>query len=136
MRIIDMNIWTNGCFDILHIGHVAMLEYAASLGDTLVVGIDTDSRVKKAKGEARPINCSQDRKKFLEAIRFVDKVVEFETDEELRQHLIDNKIDIMVVGSDWKEKRVIGQEVVKNVEFFDRIGNHSTTRIISGNLRG
>ena len=66
----------------------------------------------------------------------MDKVVEFETDEELRQHLIDNKIDIMVVGSDWKEKRVIGQEVVKNVEFFDRIGNHSTTRIISGNLRG
>ena len=129
-------IWTNGCFDILHIGHIAMLEYAASLGDKLVVGVDTDERVKRSKGESRPINCTEDRKKFLKAIRFVDKVVEFNSDEELTQHLIDNEIDVMVVGSDWKEKRIIGQEVVKNIEFFDRIGNHSTTRIISGNLRG
>ena len=129
-------IWTNGCFDILHIGHIAMLEYAASLGDKLVVGVDTDKRVKRSKGESRPINCTEDRKKFLKAIRFVDKVVEFNSDEELTQHLIDNEIDVMVVGSDWKEKRIIGQEVVKNIEFFDRIGNHSTTRIISGNLRG
>ena len=66
----------------------------------------------------------------------MDKVVEFNSDEELTQHLIDNEIDVMVVGSDWKEKRIIGQEVVKNIKFFDRIGNHSTTRIISGNLRG
>ena len=65
-------VWTNGCFDILHIGHLKMLEYAKSKGDYLVVGIDTDARVKQLKGEDRPFNNEDDRKNFLLSIKFVD----------------------------------------------------------------
>tara|TARA_B100000700_G_scaffold163603_1_gene181073 strand:- start:448 stop:852 length:405 start_codon:yes stop_codon:yes gene_type:complete len=126
-------IWTNGCFDILHRGHVELFKFCKSQGDYLVVGIDTDSRVKESKGPSRPFNSQEDRKFFLEAIKYIDKVVLFSTDNELRQRLAESNVDTMIVGSDWKGKRVVGQEKVNKVLFFDRIGTYSTTSILEAN---
>ena len=126
-------IWTNGCFDILHRGHVELFKFCKSQGDYLVVGIDTDSRVKESKGPSRPFNSQEDRKFFLEAIKYIDKVVLFSTDNELRQRLAESNVDTMIVGSDWKGKRVVGQEKVNKVLFFDRIGTYSTTNILEAN---
>ena len=126
-------IWTNGCFDILHRGHVELFKFCKSQGDYLVVGIDTDNRVKESKGPSRPFNNQQDRKFFLEAIKYIDKVVLFSTDKELGQRLVENNVDAMIVGSDWKGKIVVGQEKVNKVLFFDRIGTYSTTNILEAN---
>ena len=123
-------IWVNGCFDILHRGHVEMLKYAKSLGDYLIVGIDADHRVSSSKGESRPFNKQEDRKFMLESISFVDRVVIFETSSELRGMIHHFQPDTMVVGSDWKGKEVIGSEYSKNVRFFNHIGDYSTTKIL------
>ncbi len=123
-------VWTNGCFDVLHRGHVEMLKYAKSLGDYLIVGIDADWRVSNSKGDNRPFNKQEDRKYLLESIRYVDKVVVFETSSELRGIINYFKPAIMVVGSDYKGKKVIGSEYAKEVKFFDRIKHYSTTKIL------
>ena len=128
------NVWTNGCFDIMHRGHIELLKHARSLGDTLVVGIDTDERVRVAKGPSRPYNTLEDRKYFLESIRYVDKVVCYGTDEELESFLVSNNIDIMVIGADWKGKPVVGKKLVKKLFFYDKIGIYSTTSILSAGL--
>ena len=127
------DIWTNGCFDILHRGHVELFKFCKSQGDYLVVGIDTDTRVKESKGPSRPFNSQEDRKFFLEAIKYIDKVVLFSTDNELGQRLVENNVDTMIVGSDWEGKIVVGQEKVNKVLFFDRIGTYSTTNILEAN---
>lgn len=123
-------IWVNGCFDVLHRGHLEMLKYAKSLGDYLIVGIDADWRVSNAKGDSRPFNNQQDRKFLLESIKFVDKVIIFETDPELRGLIYSLSPITMVIGSDYKDKDVIGSEYAKKVVFFDRIGFYSTTKIL------
>jgi|TARA_R110002020_G_scaffold279548_1_gene495238 rfaE bifunctional protein nucleotidyltransferase chain/domain len=130
-----LNVWVNGCFDILHRGHIELLKFAKSQGDTLTVGIDTDKRVKESKGDKRPFNNAEDRKMFLESIKYVDKVVTYGSDKCLEQHLMNNKIDVMVVGSDWKGKRIVGEKLLKKVIFFDRIGTYSTTRILENEIR-
>ena len=76
-------IWVNGTFDVMHVGHIKLLEYAKSLGDYLVVGIDRDERVKEKKGESRPINPCELRMVFLKSISYVDKVVSFGSDDDL-----------------------------------------------------
>jgi len=129
-----INIWVNGCFDVLHRGHIELLQFAKSLGTKLVVGIDTDERVKSAKGSNRPFNNLADRKFFLEAIGCIDEVVCYGTDIELKNQLVKNNIDIMVIGSDWKNKPVVGKKLVKKVVFFDRIGEYSTTRILNNEI--
>jgi rfaE bifunctional protein nucleotidyltransferase chain/domain len=126
-------IWTNGCFDILHRGHIELFKFCKSQGDYLVVGIDTDKRVKENKGPDRPFNKEEDRSFFLESIKYIDKVVMFSSDEELGQRLVENGVDIMIVGSDWQGKRVVGEEKVNKVLFFDRIGTYSTTNILEAN---
>ena len=123
-------VWTNGCFDIVHRGHIELFKYAKSLGDKLVVGIDSDKKVKLDKGQDRPINCVEDRKFILESIRHVDKVLIFESTSELENLIKSTKPDIMVIGSDWKNKPVIGQKYTKKLLFFDRIGSYSTTEIL------
>ena len=123
-------IWVNGCFDILHRGHIEMFKYAKSLGDRLVVGIDTDRRVEDAKGYGRPFNNLQDRIFTLDAIRYIDRVVSFDSDDELRGLIKLYEPEAMVVGSDWQGKKVIGQEHAKEVKFFSRIGDYSTTKIL------
>lgn len=120
----------NGTFDILHRGHLQMLEYARSLGDQLLVVIDTDRRVKELKGQTRPINNQDDRKYMLESLKFVDAVTFFDSKEELEQILKNYEPDVMVKGSDWKGKSTTAGQFCKKVIYYDRVGEYSTTRTI------
>ena len=124
-------IWINGCFDVMHRGHIELFKYAKSVGDFVVVGIDSDNRVRSLKGEARPINKEEDRKFLLESIRYIDKVVVFDDEKELRMLISLHKPDAMVIGSDYKNKKIIGKENAKKVIFFDRIDGYSTTKTIN-----
>lgn len=125
-----MNIFVNGTFDILHRGHLELLNYAKSLGDFLLVGIDSDLRVKEKKGSSRPIHNQEERKFFLENLKAVDAVDIFSNDDELKNMIRSFKPDIMVVGSDWKGKSVIGSYYAAKLIFFDRIGDYATTKTI------
>ena len=123
-------IWVNGCFDVLHRGHIELFKYARSLGTKLVVGVDTDSRVKAAKGESRPYNSLDDRVHVLHAIRYIDQVVSFDTDKQLEHYIVLCNPAIMVVGSDWEGKKVIGSQYVPEIKYFERIEGYSTTHIL------
>ena len=124
--------FVNGCFDVLHPGHIELLKYARSLGDYLIVAIDSDRKVAEMKGPERPIFSQHDRSIMLSAIRHVDVVHVFDTKEELEDLLESISPDIMVVGSDWKGKEVVGSQYAKSVRFFDRLGDYSTTKTIQG----
>jgi len=119
------NVFTNGCFDILHPGHIALFEYAASWGDRLIVGIDSDSRMEETKRV--PIYNQEERKLMLNSIRYIDVVHIFNTERELSHLVLASKADIMVVGSDWENKKIIGSEYVKQVKYFERDERYSTT---------
>lgn len=124
--------FVNGCFDVLHPGHIELLKYARSFGDHLVVAIDSDRRVAEMKGFDRPIFSQHDRLNMISAIRYVDDVHVFDTKEELENLLEFISPDIMVVGSDWKGKEVVGSQYAKEVQFFDRLRDYSTTKTIQG----
>ena len=124
------SIFVNGTFDILHPGHIQLLNYAKSLGDTLTVGIDSDRRVREKKGYARPVYNVGDRAYMLQNLKAVDYVVIFDSDEELERCIKPVKPDIMVVGSDWKGKSVIGSMYSAELRFFDRIEEYATTKTI------
>ena len=123
-------IFTNGCFDILHPGHMRLLKFAKSHGSTLIVGIDSDVRIKAIKGNNRPINNQDFRKEMLLSIRYVDDVIIFNSDLELKSLIKEINPSIMIIGSDWKNKSIIGSEFVKKIIFFDRIENYASTTII------
>jgi rfaE bifunctional protein nucleotidyltransferase chain/domain len=123
-------IWTNGCFDILHTGHIELLKFAKSKGDFLFVGIDSDKRVKNLKGEKRPINSQWDRKKMLESIKYVDKVFIFDDEHSMEEILIDNKIDLIVIGDEYTDKKVTGSRFCE-ISFFKKIPGKSTTNLIN-----
>ena len=125
-----MKIWTNGCFDILHKGHIELFRYAKSLGDDLVVGIDTDEKVKLDKGKDRPINNLQDRMYMLQSIKYIDKVIPFDSTEDLSNTIKWYRPNIMVIGSDWRGKEVIGEMFADKLIFFDRVGDYSSTKIL------
>ena len=125
-------IFVNGCFDVLHPGHIQLFQYAKSLGDYLIVAIDSDEKVSQMKGKDRPIFCQEDRVKTLEAIRYIDVVHIFNSKEELEDLIKTINPDIMIVGSDWKGKEVVGGQYAKTVRFFDRVGEYSTTRTLQG----
>lgn len=116
----------NGTFDILHAGHVELLDFAKTQGDYLIVAIDADNRVQKLKGFSRPINNQTDRQHMLEGLKAVNEVKIFNSDDELIEIIKD--CDIMVKGSDYRDKPVIGEALVE-VIFYDRT-EHSTTKII------
>lgn len=122
-------IFVNGTFDILHPGHVQLLNYARSLGDSLIVAIDSDRRVRELKGASRPINSEDDRKLMLESLRSVDTVWFFDSDQEL-EDICRLYNPVMVKGSDYKGKHIIGQQYCKEIVFYDRIEPYSTTRAI------
>ena len=127
----DLNqeiVWTNGVFDILHPGHVALLRYANSLGKKLIVGINSDKSVKKLKGDTRPINDENIRKNMLESLPWIDKVIIF--NEETPKEVI-NKIkpDIIVKGGDYTVETTVGNDVAK-VVIFPTVNGLSTTDII------
>ena len=124
------SIFVNGTFDILHPGHIQLLNYAKSLGGTLTVGIDSDRRVKEKKGYARPVYNVGDRAYMLQNLKAVDYVVIFDSDEELERCIKTVKPDIMAVGSDWKGKSVIGSMYSAELRFFDRIEEYATTKTI------
>jgi D-beta-D-heptose 7-phosphate kinase/D-beta-D-heptose 1-phosphate adenosyltransferase len=121
-------VFVNGTFDILHVGHVALLDYAKSLGDQLVVGIDSDDRVRLLKGSDRPINSQLERGTLLAALKSVDEVFVFDTDDELRSLI--QACDVMVKGSDYRDKPIVGQEICKQIVFFERLNGYSTTNKI------
>ena len=125
----NKKIIVNGTFDLLHVGHIELLEYAKSLGDQLLVCIDSDSRVKELKGESRPINTQDDRIKMLNALRCVDMVQVFDTKEKLIEQIELYQPDIMVKGSDYNGRSVVGEALCKQVIYYDRT-EHSTTKTI------
>ena len=125
-----MKVFVNGTFDLLHRGHIELLNYAKSLGEYVCVGIDTDDRVKQMKGPTRPIHNQEERKFFLENLKAVDEVRFFSNDAELEGLVKSFKPDIMIVGSDWKDKSVIGSYWAAELIFFDRIGDYATTKTI------
>ena len=122
-------IFVNGTFDILHPGHVQLLNYARSLGDSLLVAIDGDQRVQELKGSGRPINSEDDRKLMLESLRSVDSVWIFNSDQEL-EDICRLYNPVMVKGSDYKGRHIIGHQYCKEIVFYDRIEPYSTTRSI------
>ena len=128
-----MNIWVNGCFDILHTGHLDLLYYAKNYGDEpnhLTVGIDSDKRVKMLKGDKRPINDQFERARMLSAIRWVDSVVIFNSDDEMRDFIKKFEIDYMVIGDQYKDKVVIGAECAKFGVIYFPTDQRSSTNII------
>ena len=124
------SVFVNGTFDILHLGHLALLNYAKSLGDKLFVAIDSDERIKQLKGPTRPIYDKFQRKTMLLNLKAVDEVEVFSSDEELEMWIKQINPSIMVVGSDWRNKAVIGSQFAKRLEFFERIDEYSSTKII------
>lgn len=126
-------VFTNGCFDLLHLGHYTYLEQAKSLGDFLVVGLNSDSSVKGLKGESRPINDEHTRAVALSSLRYVDMVVVF--DEPTPQHLIEALTpDILVKGGDYKATEIVGADWVVlhggKVMTLPFVEGHSSSAII------
>jgi len=124
-----IKVWVNGTFDVLHIGHIKLLEFANQFGEVRV-GIDTDERVKQLKGELRPINNIKDRIDFMNSIKYVHSSVYFSTEEELCDRIKEWESEIIIIGDDYKDKKVIGSHLVKEIIFFDKINGHSSTKII------
>lgn len=131
-------VFTNGCFDILHSGHVQYLNHAKKLGEILFVGLNSDKSVKALKGEERPLNQEGDRKYILENLKAVDFVEIF--DEETPYNLIKEVMpDILVKGGDWQPKDIVGSDIVLSnngqVMSLDFKDGYSTTGLIN-NIRG
>lgn len=122
-------IFVNGTFDILHRGHIEMLQYAKSLGDHLLVAIDSDSLVKELKGPIRPINNQSDRQFMMLSLGCVDACKIFTSQEELEKIIEIYQPDIMVKGSDYQNKPIVGAQHCKEIRFYEHTG-HSTTNII------
>ena len=126
-------VFTNGCFDLLHLGHVDYLENARNLGDKLVLGLNTDSSVSRFKGPERPLQDQNSRARVLAALEFVDLVVFFDEDTplDLISQLLPN---ILVKGSDYLAENIVGADVVKKnggvVKTIDFVPGYSTTRIV------
>lgn len=126
-------VFTNGCFDIIHLGHIRYLNEAKRLGDFLIVAINSDSSVKKIKGEKRPIIDERARAEIISALEFVDMVIIFS--EETPYRLIKEiQPDILVKGGDWKEEEIVGADIVKErggrVLTIPYVSGYSTTSII------
>jgi D-beta-D-heptose 7-phosphate kinase/D-beta-D-heptose 1-phosphate adenosyltransferase len=123
-------VWVNGCFDVLHLGHLKLLEFAKNQGDLLYVGLDADHRIKEAKGKDRPYNNWETRCEMMRAIRWVDDVSMFDTDYQLERLIEKYKPYTMVIGEEYKEKRIIGSQFCEKITFFPNYNNLSTTNFI------
>lgn len=126
-------VFTNGCFDILHRGHIEYLAQAAALGSKLIIGLNTDSSVKRLKGENRPVNDQESRALLLSSLIFTDKVIFFDEDTPL-ELIRFVQPDILVKGSDYKPENIVGYEIVKakggKIVTFDLVQGFSTTSIL------
>ena len=123
-------VFVNGTFDILHPGHVKLLQYAKSLGYHLCVAIDTDRRVRLLKGAGRPFFNQTDRLFMLQSLNCVDTTMLFDTDQELVDCIQQYQPDIMVKGGDYRGRPIVGEEFVPCIEFFERIDEYSSTKAI------
>ena len=124
-------VMVNGTFDVLHPGHVALLNTARSYGDYLIVAIDTDRRVRELKGDGRPVNNQNDRRIMLSNLKAVDIVEIFDSKEELITLMERYQPDVYVKGSDWKhDTKSTAHQYCKEVIYYDRIEEYSTTKII------
>lgn len=122
-------VFTNGCFDILHAGHVSVLEFSRSKGDVLIVGLNSDASVRRLKGSSRPVNSQADRALVLAALESVSAVSIFE--EDTPYHLIKLvRPDVLVKGGDYKPSEIVGREFAKKVARFALLKGRSTTNII------
>jgi D-beta-D-heptose 7-phosphate kinase/D-beta-D-heptose 1-phosphate adenosyltransferase len=121
----------NGTFDIIHLGHLRLLQCARSFPNSYVLVLtDTDRRVRELKGPDRPVNTEYERSSMLFALKYVDRVETFDTDQELIDLIKDFDPDVMVKGSDYRGKPIIGAEYCKEIKFYDRFKNYSTTNKI------
>ena len=127
-------VWTNGTFDVLHMGHIKLFHEARKLaGPTglVVVGTDSDQRVRALKGPTRPINDLFDRVDFLRSIKYIDEVVAFSSEDTLIANIKRYSPDIILIGDDYIGKRVVGGEYAKEIIFFPRYGGLSSSKIIN-----
>ena len=127
-------VWCNGTFDILHPGHIELFKVGASLGNKLIVATDTDEKIRKDKGASKPVNNLCDRISLLQAIKYIDEVLYFNTREELEGLIKLYRPDILLLGDDWQGGEVVGIEYAKEARFLPRL-NYSTTDIIK-KIRG
>jgi D-beta-D-heptose 7-phosphate kinase/D-beta-D-heptose 1-phosphate adenosyltransferase len=128
-------VWTNGTFDVLHMGHIELFRKARKLagpGGKVIVGTDSDERVRELKGPTRPINNIFDRIGFLRAIKYIDGVVTFSSADELQAHIQRFSPDILLVGDDYVDKPVVGSQYAKKIVFVPRYGGLSSSKIING----
>jgi D-beta-D-heptose 7-phosphate kinase/D-beta-D-heptose 1-phosphate adenosyltransferase len=125
-----IKVFVNGTFDILHPGHIDLLNYAKSQGDYLLVAIDSDCRVKQFKGLSRPVCDQHTRQYTLKNLKAVDQTEMFNSDQQLTDIIKSYSPHIMIVGSDYKDKKVIGSEHAKELKFYDRQHNYSTSKIL------
>lgn len=128
--IAKKRIFVNGSFDVLHLGHLRLLNYARSLGDHLCVAIDTDRRIRELKGDNRPINSLYERKSMLANLRCVDEVLVFDSNEDLIHIMQAYKPEIIVKGSDHRETSQLSKQYCKEVIFYERFGGYSSTKKI------
>ena len=124
--------WLNGCFDVLHAGHIQLFKKAWEQGNDVVVGIDSDERIRQAKGDCRPVNSLENRMLFLQAIKYIRVVIPFNTDEELNANIKRLAPEVFVIGEEYKDKEIIGKEWAKAMLYVPRFQGLSSSGIING----
>ena len=127
---IARRVIVNGTFDILHRGHIEMLNFARSQGTYLLVAIDSDRQVQELKGDSRPINNQEDRKFALDNLKCVDAVWIFDTQEELEHICKIYRPHLMVKGSDYYGKQITGKQYCGQIKYYELVKNYSTSKII------
>ena len=123
-------VWTNGTFDILHPGHIQLFKVARSLGGKVIVATDTDAKIKKDKGDHKPVNDLCYRVAMLEAIKYIDVVLTFGDRPELEGLIQLYSPDILLLGDDWRYGDVVGREYAKEVRFLPRVGGYASSNTI------
>jgi len=127
-------VWTNGTFDVLHMGHIELFREAKKLAGPsgkVIVGTDSDQRVRELKGPTRPINNLIDRVDFLRAIKYIDGVVTFSSADELQARIKQFSPDILLIGDDYVGKPIVGAQYAKKIVYFPRYGGLSSSGIIN-----
>lgn len=125
-----LKVWINGAFDVLHVGHMRLLQLGASLG-SVRVGLDSDKRIRELKGRERPYNTLKDRVEFISSVKYVDDVVTFNTREELIERIKEYQPDLMVIGDDYRGKEIVGIEYIPKVVYYNKVKGKSTSSILS-----
>lgn len=124
--------WLNGCFDVLHAGHIQLFKKAWEQGGDVIVGIDSDERIRQMKGNSRPVNTLANRIIFLQSIKYIRTVIPFNSDEELEATIKHFSPDVFVIGEEYRNKRIIGKKWAKSILYVPRFEGLSSSEIING----